>query len=635
MSIAERIREKVQQNPDKIALYYPKGEGYIHLTFRDLEKRASAVSCGLASLGVRKGDKVLLFVRPSLDFPVISYALFKMGAVAVLIDPGMGKKNLMKCIESVRPDALIAVGEVFVGKAIYRSVFSSVKLSVVVDSPSETGLKKGLLKFVAKFLGAHSLEEVEKLGQESQAPSEKGSSESVNLNKEELAAIVFTSGGTGRPKGVEYSQGIYTHQVDLLQNMYGLTQEDIDLPAFPLFALFTLAMGMTVVIPDMDPTKPAKACPKRLIKHITEKKVTFAGGSPAIWERVASYAAESGIKLPSLRVLTMFGAPVRSFLHERFAEILPSGDTFTPYGATECLPVSSVSGSYLMKRKFGENDTPGRGTCVGKPAPGTEIKIVKFASDEILQVNSENELGTGEIGEIIVRAPQATRRYYGLEEKTRLAKIGDSNGGFWHRMGDLGYLDSEGHLWFCGRAVHAVRLSGETLYSVNTESYFNQLPWVKRSALVQIVEKDVSLPGDLSPGDLSEDRSKEVIVKRSGETQSSTTGMPDFKGSVITRGIDRKGAKDGKDGKDGKNTGFTATRQRLAAGIVVEVKKGAELPSDALKQLKEQASRGELHEKLSEFYLCEDFPVDVRHNIKIDRAKLSSKAMQGSLPRLF
>lgn len=551
MNIAELIDENVKKMPDKQALYFPTGgRVYSSLTYSELSARAEKVADGLFKMGVRVGTKVLLFVRPSLEFPVISYALFKIGAVAILIDPGMGRQNLFKSIANVEPEVLIAVGDVFLGRKLYPGVFKSVKTFIMINQGSF------LKNTVAKYTNsdAHCFEKIEKSG--------VIGFKTEKVGEDQLAAIVFTSGGTGVPKGVEYSHGIYVHQVALLQSTYDLTPDDIDLPAFPLFALFSLAMGMSVVIPDMDPTKPALACPKRLIEHIERKGVTFAGGSPAIWERVGRHCVENNLTLPTLRALMMFGAPVAAKIHQDFSAVLTQGTTYTPYGATECLPVSTISGAELLAGGLADLTANGKGTCIGQPSAQTEVKIIAHTHHAIESIDDVKHLAVGEIGEIIVKGKQATRQYHKMQHKTDQAKIADGQS-FWHRMGDLGYLDEKGRLWFCGRGVHSIAYKGETLYSVMCEAHFNSLPGVKRTALVN------------SGSALSPEPS--IVIESSG----------------------RRFARKHIEGVIGKlqNTNIGSS--------------------------------------IGALYLADSFPVDIRHNIKIDRKLLGERARKGMLTRIF
>ena len=136
------------------------------------------------------------------------------------------------------------------------------------------------------------------------------------------ASILFTSGSTGPAKGVRYTHGIFDAQTSYIQSLYKIEAGEIDLPCFPLFGLFSLAMGMTVVIPDMDPTKPAKADPQILVEAIRQHSVTNAFASPALWRGFAKWCLDNDVQLPSLKRVLSAGAPIPPELHLDFSRIL-------------------------------------------------------------------------------------------------------------------------------------------------------------------------------------------------------------------------------------------------------------------------------------------------------------------------
>lgn len=527
MNIAHRIAEAAKLHPDKLSVQFPARSTftktsytYTSLTFKEFEERSNQIAQKLLSLGVSKGTRTLLFVKPCLDFSVITFALFKVGAIPVLIDPGMGMKNLLNAIKQVRPEAIVSIGRVHWIRRILRSPFKDIKIKVSLDDVG------GRTHYLYENLNTFS---------KIFTPLE--------VTPDEQAAILFTSGGTGIPKGVIYTHGILNHQTSALQEMFSLTSRDIDLPGFPLFALFTLAMGMTSVIPDMDPTRPAECDPAKIVQHIFDKQITFAAGSPAIWERVARYCLAKNISLPSVRCVVMFGAPVRGEIHQMFSRILPFGTTYTPYGATECLPVAITSGLEVLDGKWTQTQQ-GEGTFVGKAAPGAVIKIIK-ATD--IPDRSLNSIPNYEIGEIVVSGPQVTPAYFEMNEETEKAKI-LQDGVLWHRMGDVGYLDKNNELWFCGRKTHVV--NGH--YSIPMEAIFNQHKEVKRSALIRF-----------------KDRPAIMIERHDGEVN-----FPD-KERMIT-------------------------------------------------ELKEMAQNYPHTSMIEDFFFHPSFPVDIRHNIKIDRVKLGT-----------
>jgi olefin beta-lactone synthetase len=538
MNIAHRISEVAKKFPDKKSVVFSQRQGpgqyaYPSYSFREFEERSNQLAHKLKSAGITPGMRTLLFVKPCLDFSVITFALFKLGAVPVLIDPGMGVKNLLRSIAQVRPEALVSVGVVHWIRRLRRSAFKSVKIKVSLNRVG------GRTHYLYKDLESTQRDFSIYPAQDS-----------------ETAAILFTSGGTGIPKGVIYTHGILNAQTQMLQEMFHLDETQKDLPGFALFALFTLAMGMTSVVPDMDPTRPAQCDPARLVKNILDNDITFVAGSPAIWERVGRYCIAQGIKLPSVRHVVMFGAPVRAELHEMYKKILLKGDTYTPYGATESLPLSLISGTEILSGLH-EKSRAGAGTCVGWPVGGVEIKIHKVS--DIPNVHIE-ELPTGEIGEIIVSGPQVTPGYFEMPHEDAKAKI-IHQAKLWHRMGDLGYLDEKGALWFLGRKSHRVAMeNGQTHYSIRVEAIFNQHPKVRRSALVALKKN-----GFTTPGLVIEPRDKKTLVDQ----------------------------------------GFLNELQALAKSS----------PYTCM---------------IEDFFLHPAFPVDVRHNIKIDRLKLAAWA-QGKI----
>lgn len=478
MNIASYLPEMARKIPFQRAVVFPHSRdaqgrvSYTQLTFQQLNAEADRYAHGFTRLGIRKGMRVVLMVKPSLEFIALTFALFKTGAVPVLIDPGMGKSNLLNCIASAEPEALMAIPLVHMVRPFYRKYFKSVRYSVTVGPKRSLG-------------GGPTLAEIR---QREWEPFEV-----VETRDTDMAAILFTSGSTGSPKGVVYLHGIFDAQVKLIRQHYDIREGEVDLPGFPLFALFSTAMGMTCVIPDMDPTKPARVNPAKIVEAIQNQGVTSSFGSPAIWRRVTEYCLREGIELPSIKRILMAGAPVPASVLKRFTKILSKeANTCTPYGATESLPVSSITGQEIL----GETEArtvDGAGTCVGLPLPSIRIKVIGISDEVIPAWDKVRELDQGQIGEIVVQGPVVTPAYYNRKEATALAKIYDGDN-IWHRIGDVGYLDEKGRLWFCGRKTHRVITPKETMFTIPCEAVFNRHPDVFRTALVGTGEKPAQQP---------------------------------------------------------------------------------------------------------------------------------------------
>ena len=432
-------------------------------SFAELDLFADRYGAFLKSEGVRSGDRVMLMVRPSIDFIALAFALFRIGAPIILIDPGMGYKNLLKCIAGVKPDFLVGIPAVIGLSFLYRKKFNSLKKRFCC------GVFCGLTMFDIRA----------KLNSE-QPPLETFSPDATSL-----AAIIFTTGSTGPPKGVRFEHAIFSAQLEKIRSYYGIGRDDVDQPGFPLFALFSTALGAHAVIPDMDPTKPALVDPRKFIDSIQYYQVTYSFGSPAIWRVVSDYCRENHIRCTSLRKVLMAGAPVSGDLVENVFEIIAEeGEIHTPYGATESLPIVSVEGRDIVGETWAET-CKGKGTCVGTPLPGIELHIIEATDSALHTIEQCTILRPWEKGEIIVKGDVVTRAYDGNEAQNLLSKIQD-NDGFWHRLGDVGYLDQKGRLWFCGRKAHRVFSRTGVMYTICCEALINNHPDVFRSALVGI-----------------------------------------------------------------------------------------------------------------------------------------------------
>jgi acyl-CoA synthetase (AMP-forming)/AMP-acid ligase II len=311
--------------------------------------------------------------------------------------------------------------------------------------------------------------------------------------RDDTAAILFTTGSTGPAKGAIYSHGNFDAQLAQIRDHLDFGPDEIDLSTFPLFALFYPALGITAVIPDMDPTRPAEVNPERILEAITNQGITNMFASPALLNRVGRYGEKHRIKLPSLRRVISAGAPVSADIIERFCGMLCRGAVIhTPYGATEAVPIISITSDEILSETRQLTDK-GFGICIGRPINEIPIKIITISDRPIDTWDDRLEVPAGEIGEICAQGGLVSRGYYDNTEADRVSKIkaGDR---FWHRMGDLGWRDKKGRIWFCGRKSHRVVNAETTLYTIPCESIFNQHSAVLRSALVGVGPRNAQTP---------------------------------------------------------------------------------------------------------------------------------------------
>ena len=461
LNIAEKLTEIAKAYPSKTGLVEARsGKSF---TFAELEKRSAQYGSYLVAQGISPGERVMLMVAPSADFICLTFALFKIGAPIILIDPGMGYKNLLRCIEGVKPDYLVGIPKAIIFRHLYRKPFRSVRKTFSCGN----------------LLGIPGTD-FRKKTTDSLPPLP-----AFNADITTLAAIIFTTGSTGPPKGVRFEHAIFAAQLQYIKNYYGISPEDIDQPGFPLFGLFSIALGATTVIPDMDPSRPAQVDPVKFVSSLLNYKVTYSFGSPAIWKVVSRYCIENNIVSPYLNKVLMAGAPVPGRLIDNVFSLLNQNSSiFTPYGATECLPIVSIEGREILKETWNKTRN-GEGTCVGRPLPDIEIKIIRVSDQPFQSIMECEEQKPFEYGEIIVKGSVVTKAYENNPGETRMSKIPDGNDN-WHRIGDIGYIDDQGRLWFCGRKAHRVTTRSGIKDTIPCEAIVNEHPAVFRSALVGI-----------------------------------------------------------------------------------------------------------------------------------------------------
>jgi acyl-CoA synthetase (AMP-forming)/AMP-acid ligase II len=472
-NIADFLPEMAAKQPDATAIICPWGRRGGSLTYRELNQRSARIARGLEAVGIGHGVRTVLMVPPGLDLFPLAFGLFRAGAVPVLVDPGIGLKHLKACLGNAQPEAFIGVPKAHAARALLGWARATVHTRVTVGK-----------RF---FWGGHTLDQVEAIGSDADPRAVAAT------GADDVAAVVFTSGSTGPPKGVVYRHRNFAAQVVAIRDAYGIVPGEVNLPTFPLFALFDPALGMTTVVPDMDPTRPARVDPRKIIGPIRDHGVTIMFGSPALLDTVGRWGAKHGARLESVRCVISAGAPVPPRVIERFQGLLRDDAAIhTPYGATESLPVATTSSREILSETRHATDR-GAGTCVGHPVSSIEAAVITVDDKPIERWDEQLKVDAGKVGEIVVKGPQVTREYYNAAGHTALAKIED-DGGVRHRMGDLGYFDEQGRLWFCGRKSQRVQTDTGMLFTVPCESVFNTHPEVFRTALVGVGEAGSAVP---------------------------------------------------------------------------------------------------------------------------------------------
>ncbi len=467
-NITDHLYNFARSNPEKAALLHP-----VKITFSGLCSIIDKYAVGFLDKGIQKGTKTIVLITPGTDLFAVSFALLRIGAIPVMIDPGMGVRAMVKALSTVRASAFIGIPSTQFLRFLFPRSFQSV--SIFLSSGRVGPWSRNSLNCLRK--GTITEYQV------------------ANSLADEEAAIFFTSGSTGMAKAVVYENSMLEAQIHYLKAHFGYRPEDIDLCTFPLIGLLVITLGLTLVLADMNMTYPSTMDPRKVAENIVRYNCSTMFCSPMVLKKLAEYGEANEIVFHSLRKVFTAGAPVSPVLLKNFRTLLTSAaDIHTPFGSTEALSVTDINDRDLSKL-YGGSYTFFDGICVGSPLKDIKLLIIRITDDPVESIGQAGVLQSGEVGEIVVKGPNVTQSYFGNDTANTFAKIRDSDSKLmWHRTGDLGRLDKEGRVWFYGRKLQRVVANDRTYFTIPCEAVFNQHPKVQRSALVGVKKKGSVLP---------------------------------------------------------------------------------------------------------------------------------------------
>ncbi len=382
--------------PDSIAVVCPhrrvsgarrpqrgaSGALYDTISFADLEADVARIANGLVAWGVPKGTRLALLVKPGIEFVTLVFALLRAGMVIVLVDPGLGRRNLVRCLSEAEPEGFVAISTAQLVRAVLRRKFPRARWNVTVGR---------------RWLwGGKTLDELQIAGGQQRCSSTSALSTLTPVTSaDDPAAIIFTSGSTGPPKGVLYTQRMFDTQVGEIQSTYGIEPGGIDLACFPLFALFNAAMGVTTVLPEMDFSRPAAADPEKLLAAANDWQVTSSfciAGSVARAERSLPPNGQADSIAAADIFMRCAGASGCAAQHARLCR--QRAKMHTPYGATECLPVSTIEAAEVLGETAARTDQ-GAGVCVGRKFDSIDWRVIRITDDPIATVDDAGRIAAG------------------------------------------------------------------------------------------------------------------------------------------------------------------------------------------------------------------------------------------------
>ena len=441
-NIVSRLADAAARHPGRLAI----ADARSRVTFAALHDRVASAGVGLASDGVRPGDRVLVFVPMSVDLYVTLLGTLHAGAVPVFVDAWADRRRLAAAVRAAAPVAFIGSRRA----SLLRLFSGEVRRIPRAYTPASGALTR-------PARGAPTA-----------------------LEPDAPALVTFTTGSTGAPKAAERSHAFLLAQHEALAAHIAPCDDDVDMPTLPVFVLSNLALGVPSVIPDADPRRPADIDPRRVHRQIVREGVTTSSGSPAFYERLAAWCERTGETLP-LRALFTGGAPVLPPLARRLQAVV-RGAAHVVYGSTEAEPIAGIIADEMVAL-----DGTADGVCVGRPVPHVRLRLVRAHDAPIVLGDagwSEWDVERG-VGEIVVAGAHVLRGYVNDPEADRRNKIRDGDT-IWHRTGDAGRLDQDGRLWLLGRVRERVVRDGMLWWPLPAEVRALRVEGVTHAAYVGV-----------------------------------------------------------------------------------------------------------------------------------------------------
>jgi olefin beta-lactone synthetase len=461
------LHEVALRVPERPALGMESGV----ISFGALWDRIGRAAAGLRRLGLGAGERAIVMIPMSIDLYVAMLALLEIGAVAVFVDPWIGRRQIAAFAAFAGPRAWIGVPR----SHLLRLLDPRLRAIPIAIT---TGRRLGPLP------APLSLAELER---------EAGDGSIRPVSPGDPALITFTTGSSGEPKGANRTHGFLLAQRAALAAEFPAREGDVEMTMFPVFALNNLAAGVPSIVPAMDFRRVDRVDAGRVLAQMRRHGVTTCTASPPFFDRLAA-ALETAKERPRLRRLLTGGAPVSDAQVRVWRRAFPETEILVAYGSTEAEPVAHLTAEERLAAT-----NPGRplapGYCAGAPIGRLRARVVRIHAGPIeLGVDgwAPWELAAGEIGELVVTGEHVCRDYYRNPGAVRETKIADPDGAVWHRMGDTGSFDALGRFWLAGRVHSTIRRGGALVHPQLVEqAALGDDPRLRRAAAVGLPDAEL------------------------------------------------------------------------------------------------------------------------------------------------
>ena len=434
MNVGKVLEESVARFKDKVAIIFEDEK----VSFREIDRLVNNLSAGLIGEGVRKGDCVATFLPDAMEIAFSYYAIMKVGAIHAPLDIRLKEEEVKLIFSDAKPAAVITTSQ-----------FQDMFLSMRGEIP---GMKSIIVVGEEVKDGCISFSEMKNKASSHVIPME--------VDDEDIALYLYTSGTTARPKGVMVTFGNLHWFPEDMHAVFNTTENDIHLLSLPAShisgpILFnqTIVMGMASVI-------LGAFNPRKWLETVEKNRVTIIHFVPPMANALIQLNEFGKYDLSSLRAVALMGAYSTPGLVKELGEKLGLRRCIQGYGLTETSPLLTLE-PLDSNADFG---------TIGKPLPGKEVKIVDEDGDEI---------PVGHIGEIVTRGSHVMKGYHNDPEATReRIKKG------WLHTGDLARRDEEGYIYIVGRKQDRINVGGLMVYVSEVEDILHHHPKIREVAVV-------------------------------------------------------------------------------------------------------------------------------------------------------
>jgi acyl-CoA synthetase (AMP-forming)/AMP-acid ligase II len=463
MNLAEILQLQARARPGATAII----EGQQCISFAELDQAAARAAALLIQSGLKRGDAVLVFQTMSIELYVALAAIFRLGLVAVFVDPSAGRAHLECCCAIQPPKALIAGTRGHLLQ-LWSSALRAIPIKFAIGC---------WVPGAIRWNRAARMPPCETI---------------VPCSPDSPALLTFTSGSTGQPRAALRTHGFLLAQHAVLETCLRPQASDVDLTTMPIVLLTNLASGVTSLIAAGDLRRPGAIDPAPVLAQLQEHRVVSSVASPAFFEAVTRYALSKNVKVPSIRKLFTGGGPVFPHLLGQLQQVAPNAEVVAVYGSTEAEPIAHVT-QHEMDSADRAAMLTGRGLLAGLPVDAIAVRILKdrwrlggiaepigpFRQAEF----AAECLPAEQPGEIVVSGPHVLPGYlHGHGDEETKFQV---DGTIWHRTGDAGYLDQRGRLWLLGRCAARIEDQHGILYPLAAETVLYQNPHIRRAVLME------------------------------------------------------------------------------------------------------------------------------------------------------